>query len=127
RRLRAQPGGTLDATDALRAAVTGTAHIDGQDIPVDTDGFLDDVRRRLAAQPGDLAPVHQPHTLAGTLRSYQREGLQWLTHLTRLGLGGCLADDMGLGKTIMVIALHLTLADETSMEPTLVVCPASVI
>lgn len=44
--------------------------------------------------------------------------------MTSLGLGGCLADDMGLGKTITVIALHLKRARS---EPTLVVCPASLL
>lgn len=44
--------------------------------------------------------------------------------MTSLGLGGCLADDMGLGKTITVIALHLKRA---RTEPTLVVCPASLL
>jgi len=122
-----RPGGTLSPADALRAAVTGTAHIHGDDVPVDTAGFLDDVRRRLAARPHNLADIGQPHTLAGTLRSYQRDGMRWLAHLSELGLGGCLADDMGLGKTIMIIALHLTLADDPGTQPTLVVCPASVI
>ncbi len=44
--------------------------------------------------------------------------------MTSLGLGGCLADDMGLGKTVTLIALHLKRARR---EPTLVVCPASLL
>lgn len=126
-RLLERPGGTLGPAEALRATVTGTAHINGDDVPVDTEGFLDDVRRRLAARPQDLSDIGQPRTLTGTLRSYQRDGVRWLTHLSELGLGGCLADDMGLGKTVMIIALHLTQSDEPGMRPTLVVCPASVI
>lgn len=120
-----RPGGTLTAADALRATVTGTVEISGRDTPVDTAGFLDDVRRRLEQRP---AAEHcpQPHALAGTLRDYQLDGVHWLSQLTDLGLGGCLADDMGLGKTIMVIALHLQLGQECD-RPTLVVCPASVI
>jgi hypothetical protein len=49
----------------------------------------------------------QPTQFAGTLRPYQLRGLQWLTFLDNLGIGGCLADDMGLGKTIQLIALLL--------------------
>lgn len=44
--------------------------------------------------------------------------------MTSLGLGGCLADDMGLGKTVTLIALHL---HRDRPEPTLVVCPASLL
>jgi SNF2 family DNA or RNA helicase len=49
----------------------------------------------------------QPTQFLGTLRPYQLRGLQWLTFLDNLGIGGCLADDMGLGKTIQLIALLL--------------------
>lgn len=50
--------------------------------------------------------------LKATLRPYQKEGVAWLSLLTRLGLGACLADDMGLGKTIQVISLLLVLKQE---------------
>ena len=46
-------------------------------------------------------------SLRGTLRPYQRVGVQWLRLLSGLRLGACLADDMGLGKTIQVLALLL--------------------
>ncbi|MGH9323474.1 MAG: SNF2 helicase-associated domain-containing protein, partial [Vicinamibacteria bacterium] len=39
------------------------------------------------------------------LRPYQKLGVQWLSTLRGLELGGCLADDMGLGKTIQVLGL----------------------
>ena len=64
-----------------------------------------------------------PGALEAELRSYQLEGYRWLSRLTALGLGACLADDMGLGKTIQVLALLLT---RTSAGPTLVVAPTSV-
>ena len=44
--------------------------------------------------------------------------------LGRLGLGACLADDMGLGKTAQLIA---TLLVDPLPDPTLVVCPVSVL
>src|SRR5690606_5107425 len=83
-------------------------------------------RRRLAEQDKDIRPADQPHELDGQLREYQLQGLQWMTQLVDLGLGGILADDMGLGKTVMLIALHLQRA-RTSTAPTLVVAPASVL
>ncbi|MCM0621047.1 DEAD/DEAH box helicase [Nocardioides bruguierae] len=89
------------------------------------------VRERLAAV-GDAAPVAEPAGLEATLRDYQRAGLTWLSHLTGMGLGACLADDMGLGKTITLIALHLHRAEQaraagTAPAPTLVVCPTSLL
>jgi non-specific serine/threonine protein kinase len=67
--------------------------------------------------------------LRGTLRPYQRDGLQWLHLLARLRLGACLADDMGLGKTIQVLALLLALKEQTaqSKKPSLLVAPASLL
>ena len=45
-----------------------------------------------------------PESIAGILRSYQKEGVQFLTSVASYGLGGILADEMGLGKTLQVIA-----------------------
>lgn len=44
---------------------------------------------------------------AGSLRDYQRRGVEWLAFLTDHGFGALLADDMGLGKTVQVIAWTL--------------------
>jgi SNF2 family DNA or RNA helicase len=74
-----------------------------------------------------LSAVDPPETFVGTLRPYQIRGLSWLTFLSQLGLGGCLADDMGLGKTIQVIALLLHERINANPGPTLVVCPTSVV
>ena len=45
-----------------------------------------------------------PAHLEEILRSYQKEGVMFLTSVARYGLGGILADEMGLGKTLQVIA-----------------------
>lgn len=66
-----------------------------------------------------------PSDLRATLRPYQIEGYRWLSALSELGLGACLADDMGLGKTIQILALILARVSEGS-GPTLVVAPTSV-
>jgi non-specific serine/threonine protein kinase len=67
--------------------------------------------------------------LRGTLRPYQRDGLQWLHLLARLRLGACLADDMGLGKTIQVLSLLLALKEQAAdaAKPSLLVAPASLL
>ncbi|GAB2730246.1 DEAD/DEAH box helicase [Streptomyces bullii] len=111
--------------DALGAALTGSVEVDGHRVEVRPTGWLAALRERLA-HPETQQPVEQPAALAATLRDYQRRGLNWLTSMTSLGLGCCLADDMGLGKTITLIALHLhRQTDPSSAGPTLVVCPTS--
>jgi superfamily II DNA or RNA helicase len=114
--------GSLDPITALRASVTGELDIAGRTLAIETEGWLDEVRTRLTTFDRDLIAREQPALLNGTLREYQRQGLTWLSQLAELGLGGVLADDMGLGKTITLISLHLHL---DLAEPTLVVCPAS--
>jgi superfamily II DNA or RNA helicase len=61
----------------------------------------------------------------GELRSYQREGLDWLRSMTSNGFNVILADEMGLGKTIQ--ALALIAEQSTSAWPSLVVCPSSLL
>ncbi len=61
---------------------------------------------------------------AGTLHTYQKEGLRWLALLHEQGLGGILADDMGLGKTVQVLAFLSTVQTEM---PLLIVAPTSLL
>ncbi|MEU6357460.1 DEAD/DEAH box helicase, partial [Streptomyces sp. NPDC047072] len=125
RRAHTRKDGKLTPVDALSAALTGSTEVDGHRVAVQPTGWLEALRERLA-DPEGQEPVPQPAALAATLRDYQRRGLNWLAHLTSLGLGCCLADDMGLGKTITLIALHLhRQTDPESAGPTLVVCPTS--
>ncbi len=121
RKARKRELGLLDPVDALSVALTGTADVDGETVEAVPVGALAALRDRLTA---GLRPADPPPALAATLRDYQLRGLAWLDLMTSLGLGGCLADDMGLGKTVTLIALHLKRA---RTEPTLVVCPASLL
>ncbi|MFF3896027.1 SNF2-related protein [Streptomyces sp. NPDC001812] len=124
-RARARHDHEVRPVDALGAALTGSVEVDGHRIEVRPTGWLAALRDRLA-DPEGQRPVAQPAALAATLRDYQRRGLNWLAHMTSVGLGCCLADDMGLGKTITLIALHLhRQSDPVSAGPTLVVCPTS--
>jgi superfamily II DNA or RNA helicase len=75
-----------------------------------------------------LPKIPVPAGLIGTLRPYQRDGLDFLAFVTGLGLGAVLADDMGLGKTIQALAWIEWLRErEPDGGPVLVVCPASVV
>ncbi|MGC0373788.1 DEAD/DEAH box helicase [Streptomyces sp. SAI-229] len=121
RKARKRDLGLLDPVDALAVALTGRAEVDGETVEAVPAGALAALRDRLTA---GVRPAEPPPGLDATLRDYQLRGLAWLDLMTSLGLGGCLADDMGLGKTITLIALHLKRA---RTEPTLVVCPASLL
>lgn len=121
RKARKRELGLLDPVDALSVALSGTAEVDGESVEAVPVGALAALRDRLTT---GVQPAQPPAGLHATLRDYQLRGLAWLDLMTSLGLGGCLADDMGLGKTITVIALHLKRA---RAEPTLVVCPASLL
>ncbi|MEV7544147.1 SNF2-related protein, partial [Streptomyces sp. NPDC089915] len=120
-RARRERPAAVTAADALASVLTGSAEIDGEPVEAVPVGALAALRDRLT---GELAPVTAPVGLNATLRDYQLRGLAWLDLMTSLGLGGCLADDMGLGKTVTLIALHL---HRGRPEPTLVVCPASLL
>lgn len=121
RKARKRELGLLDPVDALATVLSETAEIDGEQVRAVPVGALAALRDRLT---GELTPIAPPATLKATLRDYQLRGLAWLDLMTSLGLGGCLADDMGLGKTVTLIALHL---HRDHPEPTLVVCPASLL
>jgi hypothetical protein len=119
---------SLTSIEALAAALTGNAEVDGTRFELATLGWLSTLRRELLKSPSDPAGRIDPEGLSGQLRPYQREGLAWLERMVSLGLGGCLADDMGLGKTVMLISLHLARNEaDPGMGPTLVVCPTSIL
>jgi hypothetical protein len=73
--------------------------------------------------------VGLPKGLQAELRPYQKDGFDFLCHLTQIKLGGILADDMGLGKTLQTLAWLQWLKDRNSKnhKSSLVICPASVL
>ena len=88
--------------------------------------WLAETLKKLRAPGG--AGVDPGPALHGTLRPYQKVGVQWLQLLTELGLGACLADDMGLGKTIQVLSLLLLQKRRgEERQPNLLVAPASLL
>nr|MBK5234385.1 DEAD/DEAH box helicase [Clostridium sp.] len=69
-----------------------------------------------------------PKTLENIMRDYQKVGFKWLKTLAGCGFGGILADEMGLGKTLQAIALiQAEIEENDNKQPTLVVCPTSVV
>ena len=76
----------------------------------------------------EFPDVAIPASFLGTLRAYQKQGVNWLQHLRESGLGGLLADDMGLGKTTQTIA-HIVIEEAAARldRPVLVVVPTSLV
>lgn len=96
---------------------------------VAADGWFRETLEKLRSpeSAADSAPALVG--LKATLRPYQETGVKWLSFLSELGLGACLADDMGLGKTIQIISLLLKQqqADSGKGRPSLIVLPASLL
>jgi len=80
-----------------------------------------------------------PLKIDATLRSYQKEGVNWLAFLNKYNLHGILCDDMGLGKTLQTICImasddirrrekyQLTGKTADAPLPSLVVCPSTLV
>lgn len=90
--------------------------------------LLADLRR-----PEQLEQFTPAASLKTTLRDYQQTGVSWLSLLSSLGIGACLADDMGLGKTIQVLALLLAVKTQGTGQrkgghkPSVLLLPASLV
>lgn len=138
----------------------GISFIEGMrllaEIPVDLSATAEDIDHNWSMVTADknlaklLQAMRQPESLKSakpgrslktSLRDYQSTGVNWLLHLSQLGLGACLADDMGLGKTIQIIALLLIIKQKNNKKkatqpsqptnnissPSLLVLPASLL
>jgi len=86
------------------------------------------LRERLLNFEG-IPQVSLPLNVKAEMRPYQKDGFNFLCHLTEMKLGGILADDMGLGKTLQTLAWLAWLRERNGKQskPALVICPASVL
>ncbi|MDX2231720.1 MAG: DEAD/DEAH box helicase [Leptolyngbyaceae cyanobacterium bins.349] len=118
----------LSLEDALRISTGDTQMI--EKLPVvsfEASGALEELINTLNGKR-TLEPIPAPAGFRGELRPYQARGVGWLSFLEQWSLGACLADDMGLGKTIQLIAFLLHLQEQDTLkQPTLLVCPTSVL
>jgi superfamily II DNA or RNA helicase len=75
----------------------------------------------------ESVPVAPP--LAGILRPYQLEGVNWLWFLESNGFCGILADEMGLGKTLQTLTWLRETHNKNRHDgkPALIVCPTSIV
>ena len=123
--------GTAPAAELLRESLAlGAGHDDLPATEIEGAGWLSE----LLSANGErkLREIPTPAAFEGELRPYQQRGLAWLSFLSSLGLGACLADDMGLGKTPQTLALLLAERElrpraNKRLAPTLLICPMSVV
>ena len=104
--LRALEKGLGKKANPLTFAL-GIGHVGSLELEeVKTHGWLRGLVGKLRSGNEELGVPAEPTPkgFEGTLRDYQRRGVEWLSFLTENGFGALLADDMGLGKTIQVIA-----------------------
>jgi len=87
---------------------------------------LEELKRNLVNLEG-LKKAKPDKSVKSILRPYQTYGFEWMQMLDQLGWGGMLADDMGLGKTLQTITFLLYLKAQKRGEPSLVICPTSLI
>ncbi|OAA59935.1 helicase SWR1 [Cordyceps fumosorosea ARSEF 2679] len=116
----AEPTQTPETTD------TKASEVDSSSAPILAKPSTDD---DISDSPGKelTHKIEVPFLLRGTLREYQRDGLDWLAGLYANHTNGILADEMGLGKTIQTIALLAHLACQHEVwGPHLVIVPTSV-
>ncbi len=90
--------------------------------------FAKALRERVAEFQG-VPPTELPQNLQAEMRPYQKQGFDFLCHLSQLKLGGVLADDMGLGKTLQTLSWLAFMRQKSGSKskPALVICPASVL
>ncbi|HYB26152.1 MAG TPA: DEAD/DEAH box helicase [Solirubrobacteraceae bacterium] len=127
-----QERGEAPAAELVRESLAlGIGHDDAPETEIEATGWLSELLS--ANDERRLKEIATPVSFAGELRPYQQRGLAWLSFLSRLGLGACLADDMGLGKTPQTLALLLAEREQHTARsrkrpgPTLLICPMSVV
>lgn len=128
-------GRMSDQNQSVRLACSATFATLVQLLPLDPGAIADppDLVEKKAQERRFLEQLLNPRTIPDTelpipvaaeLRSYQRQGLNWLNFLNRYRLHGVLCDDMGLGKTLQTLCiLALDHHRNPHAPPSLVVCP----
>jgi thymidine kinase len=114
---------------AKRIGLEQAAHLDEEGLKRFCDSpHARALRDRLKNFKG-IPPRQMPESVQAEFRPYQKDGFDFLCHLTQIKLGGILADDMGLGKTLQTLAWLAWLREQNKKNPrpSLVICPASVL
>ncbi len=121
----------LDGLSAIpqKLGLEQAAHLDEEGLQRFVDSPQAQALRKSLADFTGIISTDLPPNITAELRPYQKDGFDFLCHLTRHRLGGILADDMGLGKTLQTLAWFSWLHSQNTKnaKPVLVICPASVL
>jgi hypothetical protein len=114
---------------AQRLGLEQAAHLDEAGLQRFGDSPHAQALRHQLKEFKGVPDTELPATVEAELRPYQKDGFDFLCHLTQIRLGGILADDMGLGKTLQTLAWLAWLRGRNGKDPkpALVICPASVL
>lgn len=114
---------------AQKVALEQVAHMDEQGLQRFADSPQAMALRERLKDFKAVPTFTLPRSVQAELRPYQRDGFDFLCHLSEIRLGGILADDMGLGKTLQTLAWLVWLKERNTKDPkpSLVICPASVL
>ena len=85
----------------------------------------DEICRFYDSLDKERPPLQLPESFQARLQPYQMAGVQWISDLYQLSLGGILADDMGLGKTVTSLAFLEGLNSRGQLGSCLVLVPTS--
>ena len=118
----------LSAT-AVKLGLEQAAHLDDSGLRKFCDSPEAKALKQKLADFEGIPNLNLPDNIKAEMRPYQKEGFNFLCHLTNIRLGGILADDMGLGKTLQTLAWLAWLKERNrkNPRPALVICPASVL
>lgn len=114
---------------AQKVNMMNAVHLDEGALSILTGEGVSKLRDRVESFNG-IPQTPLPDNIHAQLRSYQYDGFNFLCFLTEMQIGGILADDMGLGKTLQTLAWILWLkvnSKRKTSQPSLVICPASVL
>ena len=114
---------------AQRIGLEQAAHLDEEGLKRFADSPHAKALRENLKNFKGVPSTEIPATVQAGLRPYQKDGFDFLCHLTQIRLGGILADDMGLGKTLQTLTwlAWLQSQNKKNHKPSLVICPASVL
>ncbi len=114
---------------AVKLGLEQAAHLDDAGLKRFADSPEAKALKQKLADFEGIPDLGLPAGIKAELRPYQKEGFNFLCHLTDTRLGGILADDMGLGKTLQTLAwlAWLKARNPKNPRPALVICPASVL